>query len=331
MFVRVDGLGVGIGVDLGGTKIAAAAVRGDGEVGEIYRVATPGSLGREAILDACADAVRLAVTGAGITPDFIGVGSAGTIDATTGTVVAATDVLKDWTGTAIVPELQARLASVVGDNQIPIAVENDVNAHALGELWLGAGRGAKSAVVLALGTGIGGAVLLNGGVVAGARHAGGDFGHIPSSFAAGHPCTCGKTGHLEAVASGPNILRLYNNEASHYGLTQAPDTREVFSRARQGEPQANAVLRWAAGAVGEALAATSCVIDPEVIILAGGLAHAWSEFTDEIRAAYVLNTVHGHSDVPIVEATLGETAAILGAARHAINNADARTSTSLGA
>lgn len=316
MFSRVDGLGVCVGVDLGGTKIAAALVREDGEIGEIVRVPTRGRDGRAAILDACADAVRLAVAGIDFPVVMVGVGSAGTINARSGTVVAATDVLKDWTGTDIVSELQARLAPILGSDRLAIAVENDVNAHALGELWHGAGKGANSAVVLALGTGIGGAVLLNGGVVAGARHAGGDFGHIPSSFASGYPCTCGKTGHLEAVASGPSILRLYNNEAVHFGLTRADDTREVFSRARQGEQQAVAVVRWAAAAVGEALAATACVVDPEVIILAGGLAHAWDEFTDEIRRSYLSHTVHGHANVPIVEASLGESAAILGAARH---------------
>lgn len=324
MFDRVDGLGVCVGVDLGGTKIAAALVREDGLIGEVHRVPTRGKEGRHAILDACADAIRLAVAGSDVVPQAVGIGSAGTIDAHSGTVVASTDVLAGWSGTDIVSELRTRLTPILGSDRVEIAVENDVNAHALGEMWCGAGAGARSAVVLALGTGIGGAVVINGGVVPGARHAGGDFGHIPSSFADGYPCTCGKTGHLEAVASGPSILRLYNNEALALGLTQAGDTREVFSRARQGEAPAVAVVRWAAQAVGEALAATSCVLDPEVIILAGGLAHAWDEFTDQIRSTYRANTVHGHAEVPIVEASLGESAAILGAARHVFSSIQGR-------
>lgn len=320
MLGRVDGPEYVVGVDLGGTKIAAARVSMSGTAAESVQVPTPGLAGPEAILDACAEVIRKTIAMESVLPRAIGVGSAGTIDATSGRVVASTDVLRGWTGTDIVAGLRSRLEAVGVSSEIPISVENDVNAHGLGELWQGAGKGKNSAVVLALGTGIGGAVLHDGRIVSGARHAGGDFGHIPSPFAAGHPCTCGKEGHLEAVASGPNIARLYNNEAEHFGLTQVARAQEVFSRALQEEPAAVAVLSWAAQAVGEALASITCVLDPEVIILAGGVAHAEGSFLDQIRAAFVERTVHGHSTVPIVEAQLGGSAPIIGAARHAINS-----------
>lgn len=319
MLGRVGGQFV-VGVDLGGTKIAAARVSLSGVVGEIVQVPTPGLAGPDAILDACVEVIRKTLAGESSAPLAIGLGSAGTINATNGCVVASTDVLRDWTGTDIVAGLRSRLEAYGITPDIPISVENDVNAHGLGELWQGAGKGMNSAVVLALGTGIGGAVLHDGRIVPGARHAGGDFGHIPSSFAAGHPCTCGKEGHLEAVASGPNIARLYNNEAKHYGLTTVDRAQEVFARALQEEPAAVAVLSWVAQAVGEALAMISCVLDPEVVILAGGVAHAEGTLLEQIRASFVKRTVHGHSSVPIVEARLGGQAPIVGAARHAMNS-----------
>lgn len=314
MTLGVDSFPYFIGVDVGGTKTVAGVVSLDGELISQRTAPTPGDAGAHAILDVCAQLIRAEIDSVGCTPRAIGIGSAGTINAATGVVVASTDVLAGWTGTDIVAQLHERL----GLPQVVIAVDNDVNAHARGELWKGAGASLSpsgaSAVVLAIGTGIGGAVILDGAVVSGAHHAAGDFGHIPSAAAGDARCSCGGVGHLEAVASGPSILRHYNVAAQASGVATAGDTREVVSRARDGETLAWDVLDTAARAIGHGLAAISCVVNPELIILAGGLAHAWDQFFEAIDRHYRACATHSHAQIPIVQAQLGTSAAVIGAA-----------------
>src|SRR5690606_13505243 len=128
--------------------------------------------------------------------------SAGVVDPTSGRVVSATDTVADWVGTDLVAEFERRL-------DLPTSALNDVHAHALGEAWVGAGQGHETVLLVAVGTGIGGAFLVNGDVVAGAHWLGGHLGHIPCEEAIGVRCSCGRDGHLEGVASGPGIHRSY--------------------------------------------------------------------------------------------------------------------------
>ncbi len=301
-----------VGVDLGGTKTAAARVDVDGQLGPIRSVSTPATAGPEAILDTVAklvqrliDEERDRVRGAQVLG--VGVGAAGVIDAGTGTVVSATDAIRDWAGTAVADGLKARL-------ELPVVVENDVDAHATGEAWLGAAAEASSALMVAVGTGVGGAVVFDGRALRGAHHVAGEIGHMPAQGAEGLRCPCGRSGHLEAIGSGPALHRYY---LALGGEPNSPSTRDVMARAAAGETLARRAVRDSAGAVGRSIAGAVTVLDPAVVVIGGGMAEAgalWWQAMEEALRAELIDVL---ADLSVVPATLGGSAAIAGAARAA--------------
>lgn len=200
-----------IGLDLGGTKNAAALVGGGGTVlvgggGTVlarHARPTPAREGAEAVLDAPAEAAR-AVRAPDATA--IGVAAAGVIDPVTGTVTSATDTIHGWAGTALATGLADRTG-------LPVACDNDVRATATTELPEDRPGAGATLVYAAVGTGVGGAVAVGGRVLHGAAGVAGHLGHLPSPEADGLPCTCGATGHLEAIAAGPAITAHYTRRA----------------------------------------------------------------------------------------------------------------------
>ena len=310
-----------VGVDLGGTKIAAAVVDEHARILARATVATPAQEGPAAVLDAAAESVRQALRSAPV-PDTavlgVGIGSAGVIDPVRGTVVSATSALKDWAGTALCAELAARLRGEIpalGGPGSCLAV-NDVHAHALGEAHAGAARGAASALLVAFGTGVGGCFVLNGRVLTGHRSAAGHLGHLPSPAAAGIPCTCGAQGHLEAVASGPAVHAAFVRSVRD----AAPaDTRGVFELARAGSPEARRIIGTAAAAAGEALAGVANTLDPEAVVISGGLAGSGELWWTPLRQAFAAGLIPALRDLEPVPAALGPDAAVLGAASLILN------------
>ncbi|MCA5892219.1 ROK family protein [Isoptericola sp. NEAU-Y5] len=313
--------GVVVGVDLGGTKTAAAVVAADGSLGPVRTAPTPAASGPAAVLDAVAALVTEVVLaadagtgGAGLRLRALGVGAAGVIDVARGVVVSATETFPGWPGTDIAGGLRERLAALAAPGPLDVVVENDVDAHAAGEAWLGAAAGARSALLVAVGTGVGGAVVLDGRPLRGAHHLAGEIGHAPVPGAEGLRCACGRPGHLEAVAAGPAIHRHYLRLG---GDPASPDARDVVARAAGGDDLAARVVRASGEAVGRAIAAVATVLDPEVVVVGGGLAGAgelwWTALQDTVRA----EVVDVLADLPVVPAALGGEAAIVGAARNA--------------
>lgn len=301
-----------IGVDLGGTKIAAALVDVDGQPGPIRNVPTPAKEGPDAILDTVAQLVQGIVDdergrGEGAQVLAVGIGAAGVIDTDTGTVVSSTDAIRDWAGTAVADGLAARL-------KLPVAVENDVDAHAAGEAWRGAAAGASSALMVAVGTGVGGAVVLDGRPLHGAHHVAGEIGHMPAQGSEGLRCPCGRSGHLEAIGSGPALHRYY---LSLGGEPSSPGAWDVVERAETGEELARHAVHESAGALGRSIAGVVTVLDPAVVVIGGGMAGAgalwWEAMEDALRA----ELIDPLADLTVVPATLGGAAPIVGAARAA--------------
>jgi glucokinase len=299
------------GVDLGGTKTAAAVVGADGSVLVQGQIATKNRDGGTAILDATAVLVRSLRDRAaeqGATVDAVGVGSAGVINAVEGTVLSATDAILDWTGTHITAGLSERLG-------LPSAVVNDVHAHALGEAWLGAGAGTSTSLMVAFGTGVGGSFVVNGQPLLGHHFAGGHVGHFASPYAVHRgrplPCSCGHAGHVEAIASGPAIRAAYVREGGSAGLA---DTRAVFQAARLGDELALLVVSRAAAAAGQAVGGLVNILDPEVVVISGGLADAGSFWWNGMERALRAELLAPLADVPVARAALGNTAAVVGAA-----------------
>ena len=300
-----------VGVDLGGTKTAAAIVERDGTTGSVRSVPTPAQSGPAAVMDAVAQLVRQVAGGAPVRA--VGVGTAGVVDVGRGRIVSATSTFPGWPGTDVARGIRGRLGGgAVGE---PIVfVQNDVDAHAAGEAWRGAARGADSMLMVAVGTGVGGSVVLSGRPLRGAHHLAGEIGHMPVPGADGLGCPCGRPGHLEALAAGPAILRRYLQLG---GDPACRDTRDVVARASAGEALAGKVVEDAAAAVGRAIAGLSTVLDPEVVVVGGGVARAgdlwWSAMERAVRAE-VVDVLNG---LPVVPATLGTVAAVVGAARGA--------------
>ncbi|MFJ4209074.1 ROK family protein [Paenarthrobacter sp. NPDC089675] len=317
-----------IGVDLGGTKTAAGVVSGSGEVLFSDTIPTLNRAGGEAILDATAALVSGLVeraADAGLTVSGVGVGSAGVIDAAAGVVVSATDAIRGWAGTSLAAGLATRLSLPAA----AVRAVNDVHAHALGEAWLGAAAGSSSSLLVAFGTGVGGSFVLNGHPVLGHRFVGGHVGHFASPLAVGDgkplPCVCGSAGHVEAVASGPAIhesfLRLGGSAA------EATDTRGVFSLASRapdagaaaGSPDnataARAAVELGAVAAGQAVGGLINILDPETVVISGGLADAGELWWKPMEAALRQELLAPLAAVPVVRAALGNSAAIVGAAK----------------
>lgn len=290
------------GIDIGGTKTAAALVTADGRVLERRRVATPVHEGPGAILDTAA----AAVTGFGASVAAVGVGSAGVVDSAAGTVLSATDALPGWVGTRLRDGLRRRLGDA------PVAVDNDVHAHLVGEAWRGAAVGHRQVLLVAVGTGIGGSMLLDGRVHHGAHHAAGHAGHLPVPAAAGRPCTCGAHGHAEAVAAGPALLAAYLERG---GAPVADGLATVSARADDGDQLAAEVLTEGATALGQAVAGLVSMIDPELVVVSGGVSHCGPAWWEPLRATVAKETLPQLAGVSLVRSALGGEAAVIGAAR----------------
>ncbi|MFG3603135.1 ROK family protein [Micromonospora chersina] len=293
-----------LGIDIGGTKTAAALVDRGGRVRERREVPTPARSGPEAVLDAAA---RLAADLLGAAAGPVGVGTAGTVDPATGTIRYATDSLPGWTGTPVADALAARLGR-------PVRVSNDVNAAALGECWAGAGRDRAHVLLVAVGTGLGGAIVRNGRVEAGARGAAGEVGHLPAPGAERLRCGCGRHGHLEAIASGSGLAAAYAVETG----TEVTG-RAVADRAAAGDAVARRVVDRAGAALGAALAGLVALLDPDAVLVAGGAAGA---LLPAASAAYAAEVPAGWADVPLRPAALGADAVLVGAARLAMDSHD---------
>lgn len=291
-----------IAADLGGTKIAAAVVGADGRVGRRRSVATPAGDGRAAILDALTGVVRSLIT-AEVDDhlDGIAVASAGVIDLESGVVTSATDILTGWAGTRVSAELRDRLL-------LPVAVLNDVQAHALGEARRGAGVGHRSLLLVAAGTGLGGGYVTEGTILAGEHHAAGHLGHVPCAEATGLTCSCGVDGHLECMASGTGLVAA----AQH----RYPDAAAISQAALEGDSYARTLLATSGAALGRAIGGWANLLDPGLVVVTGGLAQAgelWWRPLQEAAAAGALPVARPL----IVPSALGADAALLGAAEFA--------------
>lgn len=292
-----------IGVDLGGTKTAVALVADDGTMGEVVTAPTPARVSPDAVLDTVAE-----LAGKVITDDVVGlgVGTAGVVDTTTGTIISATDVFTDWIGTDVAGGLRKRLG---WEASRPVEVLNDVDAHAMGEWRFGAGKDLESLLMVAVGTGVGGAVVLADGLRTGAHHVAGEMGHMPTPGAEGLFCPCGRPGHLEAIAAGPAMERRH----VAFGGDDV-DGRELMRRASDGDPLALQVVTEAAEALGRAIAGIVTVLDPASVVIGGGVAQAGEVWWEPLRRTIRAELVPVLADIPVLKAQLGPSAAIVGAA-----------------
>ncbi|WP_346044171.1 ROK family protein [Actinomadura chokoriensis] len=210
----------------------------------------------------------------------LGVGAPGVIDQETGRVVSATEVLPGWAGTPVRDALAERTG-------LPVAVVNDVRAMAYGEARDGAGAGHHRVLHVSVGTGVGGALTTGGRLEHGAHGTAGEIAHLLVPERGPVPCGCGRRDHLEAVVSGPAI------------------------EAAGDAPHAGSVL-------GRALAGLLAVLDPDAVVIGGGVAQIGAPFLDAVTAAFRAEALPPLRATPIVPARLGTDAPLVGAARLAM-------------
>lgn len=299
------------GIDLGGTKTAGGLVDRAGARGPVLTRPTPAMDGPERVLDQVAHLVNALAWQCDGHLVGVGVGAAGVIDENIGTVVSATDAIRDWPGTNVAEGLHQRLG-------LPVLVDNDVNAHAAGEAWLGAGVGHRRVLMVAVGTGVGGALVVDGHPVRGAHHVGGEIGHIPARGADHLRCACGRPGHIEAISAGPGLLRHFHSLG---GDSTIGDARQVVQAASADAIAAQAVDD-AAQALGRCLAGVITTVDPDLVVIGGGMADAgprWWQGVEQTARSELTDALDG---IPIVRAKLGAVAAVVGAARLVWTEAD---------
>ena len=291
-----------IGIDLGGTKIEAIALADDGRVLQRRRVATP-----QGDYDATLEAVRALV--AGLERDTgqrgtIGVGMPGAVSPATGLVKNANST---WLNRR---PLNLDLARVLDR---PVRVANDANCFALSEATDGAGAGAPVVFGVILGTGTGGGLVVNGRVIAGANAIAGEWGHNPLPAPGddewpGPACYCGRTGCIETFLSGPGLSRDY--AASGSGPLAAID---IAARAEAGERRALSCLTRYEHRLARALAGVINIVDPDVIVLGGGLSNI-DGLSTAVTAQWSPYVFSDRVDTRLARARHGDSSGVRGAA-----------------
>ena len=259
-----------IGIDVGGTTIKAALFDFEGRDYDSSTRPTPRHLGPDGVVTTIIDVVRELRTRVPQAAQLRAVGLVvpGVVDAQHGVAVYATNL--SWRDLP----LRQIVAEAV---DLPVIVDHDVRAAGLAELELGAGRGVQEMIFVALGTGIAAAVITKGRVLSGASNRAGELGHLPV-FPDGEWCACGQRGCTETYASGASLARRYSIASGTSDATAS----EVISRAAAGDPLAQGVFRDAITALGRALVNYVLIMDPEVIVLGGGLSGAEAALLDPL-------------------------------------------------
>jgi glucokinase len=249
-----------IGIDVGGTTIKAALLDSDGLEYGGSEQPTPRHLGPDAVIETI---IRAIVELRAQIPETarlraVGLVVPGVVDAQQGIAVYAANI-----GWRQLP-LRQIVAEAVG---LPVVLDHDVRAAGVAELEFGAGRGLQEVLFVALGTGVAAAVITGGQAYAGATGRAGELGHLPV-FPQGEWCACGQRGCTETYASAAALSRRYSAAA---GISDVP-AQEVISRAAAGDPVANGIFKDAITALGRALVNYILLMDPEVILIGGGMA-----------------------------------------------------------
>lgn len=288
------------GIDLGGTKIEAAVI--DSQTGHAIcrlRVPTEAELGYEHILDQVIKVIEAVEAQSGWgRGNVVGIGTPGAIDPITG-------LLRNSNTTCLIGKPLSRdIASLLN---CTVRLANDANCFAVAESKWGAGRDANTVFGVILGTGVGGGIVIHGSVLEGCNGIAGEWGHNlldPN----GAMCYCGKRGCVETVLSGPAISR------RHFEAFQEELRLELISeRAAQGDSNCQATLAETSFWLGKALAAVVNIIDPDVIVLGGGVSNLKGLYTEGKKSLYEF-IFHDKPATRLVQAQLGDSAGVFGAA-----------------
>lgn len=307
-------MGLTVGVDVGGTKIAAGVVDEKGTILQRARRESPAS-DSDAIEECIADLVRELTADNAV--DAVGVGAAGFVDVSRSIVLFAPNLA--WREEPLRVDLERRI-------NLPVVIENDANAAAWGEFAFGAGADADDLLLVTVGTGVGGGIVLDGRLHRGTFGVAAEIGHL-RVVPEGLPCPCGNRGCWEQYASGSALVRgareraredvsarsLVDRAGGDVGSISGP---MITQAAQEGDPFAVAELALLGRWLGEGIASLAAVLDPGVVVIGGGVSGAGALLLDPIREHYRANlTGRAHRpELAIRAAELGNDAGLIGAA-----------------
>jgi glucokinase len=289
-----------VGIDVGGTKIAAGLVEAaTWRVLKIVKRPTEAAAGRQQVLANILAAITDLAPGK---IKGIGLGFAGVIDFQRGRVVMGPNFPPDLADFPLAKEMSKRL-------KVPVFMDNDVRCFALAEAKIGVAKGKSAVFGLALGTGVGGALIIDGKPYRGKHNAAGEIGHATFAAGSGTECSDGEFGHFEAMASGSAVRHL---AAAATG--KASRATEIFAAAEAGEPKARAVVEAFRDGLAVGLANIAYLYDPDVIVLGGGIAELEALWRPAVARASKHIIYPGVKDITVRHSKLGYRANIIGAA-----------------
>jgi glucokinase len=291
------------GIDLGGTFIKFGLVDASARV--IFKSSVPTPKGRQAILSELArvtELLRQMAHDQGLRLHGVGVGSPGIVNASTGKIIGRSPNIPGWQGA----EVGKTLAKATG---LKVAVDNDANVMALAEHRFGSGRGFSSGLFITVGTGIGSGIILNNQIWRGARFAGAEIGHTIIEKS-GKPCKCGKRGCVEALAATAAFVEYYGRQVPEPG-----GVKFIFDRAKQGDIRAKRAIAVAADYLACGIGSALELLNPEVIVIGGGIAAGGAAYFRAIRQGLKkYASASCRLKVVVKAARLGNDAGLIGAA-----------------
>lgn len=302
------------GIDLGGTTVKLGLLSVEGVLQEKWEIPTCTENGGEKILPDIAASVKEKMAALHITAEQVlgaGLGVPGAV--LEDRYVKPCVNLNGWGG-----DVAGALSELCG---FPVKAVNDANAAALGEMWRGGGEGCDNVVFVTLGTGVGGGIIVGGKLLSGVHGAAGELGHIKMNPHETECCGCGKKGCLEQYASATGIVREANrllkasDAPSALRSLEKVTAKDVFDYAKQGDAMAKDVVAFFGDTLGRALSIVSCVCDPEVFVIGGGVSAAGQVILDVVAESFVRNAFPASEGTRFTLAKLGNDAGVYGAAR----------------
>lgn len=301
------------GVDIGGTTVKLGLFTTEGEIVDKWEIKTRTENQGEAVLPDIAAALNEKLEEKQIPKDEvegIGVGVPAPVDSEG--VVQNTANL-GWGYKEVKREME-ELSGMRAE------IGNDANVAALGEMWLGAGKGRKNIIMVTLGTGVGGGIIIDGKPLVGAHGAGGEIGHLCVNYEETDHCGCGNTGCLEQYASATGITRLANirlakDDTSSVLRGQEVSAKTVFDAVKAEDAVAKEIAEEFGKYLGHAMANLAAVADPSAIVIGGGVSKAGEVLIEYVEKNFKERAFFANKDTEFVLATLGNDAGICGAAK----------------
>lgn len=302
------------GIDIGGTTVKCGLFTTEGDLCEKWEIPTRSeNEGRAIIPDVC-ETIQKKMKEKDLGKEDVegvGVGIPGPVMNEREVNVA---VNLHWGHTKLADQMEELLGG------IPVKAGNDANVAALGEMWKGGGEGTNSLIMVTLGTGVGGGIIVDGKILTGAHGAGGEIGHACVEPEEEEPCNCGNCGCLEQFTSATGIVRMAKKVLAQTEeetvLTGKPlSAKSVFDAYKEGDNVAGVIVEQFAECLGNALAIFTCVVDPETIVIGGGVSKAGQPLIDAVARYYKRDAFINCKETPIVLAKLDNDAGIYGAAK----------------